>query len=346
MFGGVLNSLTKKLGQTATRGEAGKLASLVGGEGAIAKATPKAVPKRSFKDELEKLRGEVFDAVDNGDYMYENPDLESLVSNLGKERGFSLSYDDGWDNYVVGMADRNMPIDVASKNMSELANEYGFKITTNPDGTYRLYHGTNKKAADSIRKGGFKDGRIYLSPSKEVEYGGVNGAGYYGDNILDVDVDPRNLMFNPSGEFYVDSSEFAKLAESVPEEALAYLGGGSNDLAKYIGDSSGFVAKKNLGAKTKTPAPRGRPTNEIRDSIAGTKIHPEDMDAMDEFIRYARNKKLRNSLPDDKQAKYELPMYDLAEHYGIKLNENATDPIRDMANRFIKAMDKQNLGGK
>ena len=107
-----------------------------------------------------------------------------------------------------------------------------------------------------------------------------------------------------------------------------------------------FVAKKNLGAKTKTPAPRGRPTNEIRDSIAGTRIHPEDMDAMDQYIRYARNKKLRNSLPDDKQAKYELAMYDLAEHYGIKLNENATDPIRDMANRFIKAMDKQNVGGK
>lgn len=265
MFGGVLNSLTRKLGQTATKSEVGKLAGLIGGDGAIAKsapkmteqvadqiiyhgtpnkftkfnndggstwftsnkdkikdsglswngqgelnimerklpsdlklanreledrytrwelesmgykgikyddigpdeiyyelfdpnklplneAVPKVMPKRSFKDELEKLRGEVFDANDAGDYMYENPDLESLVSNLGKERGFGLSYDDGWDNYVVGVADRNMPIDVASRNMSDLANEYGFKVTANPDGTYRLYHGTNKKAADSIRK--------------------------------------------------------------------------------------------------------------------------------------------------------------------------------------------------
>lgn len=348
MFGGVLNSLTKKLGQTATRGEVGKLAGLVGGEGAIAKSVPKtAMPKRSFKDELEKLRGEVFDA---DDYMFENPELEEMVSNLGKERGFGLSYDDGWDNYVVGVADRNMPIDVASKNMSELANEYGFKVTANPDGTYRLYHGTDKKAADSIKKGGFEDGRVYLSPSKDVEYGGVNGAGYYGDNILDVDVDPRDLLFNPSGEFYVDDSKLARLAESVPEEAMAYLGGsagGGNDLLKYINTTNPeFVAKKNLGAKTKTPDYRGRPTNEIRDSIAGTKIHPDDMEAMDQYIQYARNKKLRNSLPDDKQSKYELGMYDLAEHYGIKLNENATDPIRDMANRFIKAMDKQNLGGK
>ena len=123
--------------------------------------------------------------------------------------------------------------------------------------------------------------------------------------------------------------------------------GGGNDLLKYMNATNPeFVAKKNLGAKTKTPAPRGRPTNEIRDSIAGTKIHPDDMDSMDQFIQYARNKKLRDSLPDDEQAKYELRMYDLADHYGIKLNENATDPIRDMANRFIKAMDKQNVGGK
>lgn len=41
MYGGVLNSLTRKLGQTATKGEAGRLAGLVGGEGAIAKSAPK-----------------------------------------------------------------------------------------------------------------------------------------------------------------------------------------------------------------------------------------------------------------------------------------------------------------
>lgn len=287
MFGGVLNSLTRKLGQTATKSEAGKLAGLIGGEGAIAKSAPKMTEQ--VADQI------IYHGTPNKFTKFNNDGGSTwFTSNKDKIKDSGLSWNGQGE---LNIMERKLPSDLKLANR-ELEDRY---------------------------------------TRWELESMGYKGIKYD-------DIGPD--------EIYYELFEPNKLPlnEAVPEEAMAYLGGSAgsgNDLLKYMNATNPeFVAKKNLGAKTKTPAPRGRPTNEIRDSIAGTRIHPEDMDAMDQYIRYARNKKLRNSLPDDKQAKYELAMYDLAEHYGIKLNENATDPIRDMANRFIKAMDKQNVGGK
>lgn len=160
----------------------------------------------NFKDELEKLRKQAFDIFDNGeDYFPEdNQAFEDTVQRLANDRGFSIGYDENWGGHMVDIMDNNMDIRTAAKNMQRLAKEYGFNIEVNPDNTLKMYHGTDTDAYKSILSGGFDDGITYFSPSKEIEYGGVNGAGYYGNNIVTASIDPRHTTFNPSGEFFVD----------------------------------------------------------------------------------------------------------------------------------------------
>lgn len=443
MFGGVLNSLTKKLGQTATKGEVGKLAGLIGGEGAIAKSAPKVVPKNSFTgkvdmtpDDINMFREDIknalyeggFDdvAIDSLDHIgstrlgtarpdsdldlvmrYRGDAREDDVFNLlndyveqnglefnGRKVDINPIRSDDIEQYRQLLADAGVNIDDVAPYLGGSAGGGNdllkYMNATNPEFVAKKNLGAKTKSKRinvdeySQRPQELQQqpvSRVFVSeqgqpisdmPTEVIKTDGgyiriLPNSPYAPENltsIVKVMVDEGSRRQGIGSDLLKEAmrkyGRISAFAENEASQRMNYkLGMRPVDKPNATLEEVLALGREQGGGVTMvTPArsevnPRqfnklgsGRPTNEILDSIAGTKIHPDDMDAMDEFIRYARNKKLRNSLPDDKQAKYELRMYDMADHYGIKLNENATDPIRDMANKFIKAMDKQNLGGK
>ena len=437
MFGGVLNSLTRKLGQTATKSEASKLAGLIGGEGAIAKSAPKmteqvadqiiyhGTPNKftkfnndggstwftSNKDKIKDSglswngQGElnIMERKLPSDLKLATRDLEDRYTRWELEgMGYKgIKYDDiGPDEIYYELFEPNkLPLNesVPEEAMAYLGGGAGggndllkYMNATNPEFVAKKNLGAKTKSKRinvdeySQRPQELQQqpvSRVFVSeqgqpisdmPTEVIKTDGgyiriLPNSPYAPENltsIVKVMVDEGNRRQGIGSDLLKEAmrkyGRISAFAENEASQRMNYkLGMRPVDKPNATLEEVLALGRKQGGGVTMvTPARSevnhrqfnklgsGRPTNEIRDSIAGTKIHPDDMDAMDEFIRYARNKKLRNSLPDDKQAKYEMRAYDMAEHYGIKLNENATDPIRDMANRFIKAMDKQNVGGK
>lgn len=92
-------------------------------------------------------------------------------------------------------------------------------LQTTKDGDVVLYHGTASKGnLESILKNGFKE-HTYFSTLPDKYAGGVGGAKEYGDHIVKVAVDPRDLELNGLSEFMADPAKIkSKEAFTTPEE--------------------------------------------------------------------------------------------------------------------------------
>ena len=170
------------------------------------KVTNSPIKDKTLLDDFEQMRAQAFD---NPDDILGTP-LEQAIIERADKVGLEVFYDEDWGGHMIALKDTGENMQKGAAKMQRLAQKYGFDLEVNKDGTIRMYHGTNQEAKEAIVNGGFNDGTVFLSPSKDVEYGGVNGAGYYGDNIVAVDVDPRKIVFNPSGEFSIDTLEAGK----------------------------------------------------------------------------------------------------------------------------------------
>jgi len=153
----------------------------------------------------EEYEGELTEAFNDMD--------TKLMDAAAEKAGFSVGYDDAFQGFEAGISDTNMPILEAQRKMSELAKTAGVELEKNPDGMVTLYHGTTKSNGKKILNQGFDDSALFLSPSVENEFSGVNGAGYYGDTIIKAKYDPRDLTFRSEGELYVENGAKAKDVE-------------------------------------------------------------------------------------------------------------------------------------
>jgi len=121
-----------------------------------------------------------------------------------KRLGFIKEYNDMFDGNDYFLKDTKIDIKEAQSKMVELSKKYKFNLKANPDGTIHLFHRTDEKNMVKILNKGFRDEQLFGSPTTKIEYGGVNGAGYYGDHIISFDADPRDLVFRQNGEYYVN----------------------------------------------------------------------------------------------------------------------------------------------
>jgi len=92
-----------------------------------------------------------------------------------------------------------------------IAKTYGIDVELNSDGSIVLYHGTSKKAADSIEdSNSFFEGS-YFSHSKHVTGYGDSSPLYYATvkhkdgKVLKINVDTNAISFcSGTGEFYAE----------------------------------------------------------------------------------------------------------------------------------------------
>jgi len=124
------------------------------------------------------------------------------VFELAEKQGISVEFDD-MENFYDYSFDEIKDIKKASDAVVEFVEAFDIPIETTKDNMIKLYHGTSEANAQKIIEGGFESDFANLSSSIEKEVGGVNGAKYYGDTILEMEVDPRSLTFRTEGEFKV-----------------------------------------------------------------------------------------------------------------------------------------------
>lgn len=148
-----------------------------------------------------------------------NQDVKNISA---KSLGFKKEYNDMFDGYDYKLVDKNIDIKEAQKRQLTLSKKYGYDLQGNQDGTITLYHGTTPENAKRVLKNGFDDEQLFASPSTELNYGGVNGAGYYGDAILKFDVDPRDLVFRQNGEYYIEYGKGATNIELVKNDTKKF----------------------------------------------------------------------------------------------------------------------------
>jgi len=161
-----------------------------------------------FYKAVKDLQTTAYKNLDNEEDANEDLEQEKFdkVYELAKQLGIRVEWNDAeqfYDYFFDGIKDKQ----TASEVVRDFAKANGIDVTVNPNNTIRLYHGTTAENAENILKEGFDREAGYLSSSLEEEVGGVNGARYYGDSIIQVDVDPRYLMFRVEGEFAFSSNE-------------------------------------------------------------------------------------------------------------------------------------------
>lgn len=244
MFGGVLNSLTRKLGQTATKGEAGRLAGLVGGEGAIAKSAPKFMPKFSRSTGYLDIDKRLAEIVDMSPDDYLKKAFEATDGRLGGTYDSWLASNAVDPSVTKGYA-------TAMKNGDEFPLVYIDNALGSQDGRNR---------ALAVKMAGGEKMPVGIIP----EMNDQQALKFYTDKLNNTSSNYSKMIYKKK----VDELS-KKVGESLPEEAMAYLGGNAgagNDLLKYMNASNPeFVAKKNLGAKTMSKRyvkPEGKPVFE------------------------------------------------------------------------------------
>lgn len=170
--------------------------------------TPVETAMKSKEDaysKMKRLMKEGYEEDEDGElWTSDNIDKYSDEASEALQKiGFKLEFNDSFDSYEILLNNSDIDIKEAQKMFVDLAMAWDFELETNQDGTISMFHGTNKENAKSILKDGFEEG-TFFSPSTEKEFGGVNGASYYGDSILKADIDPRELVFRTEGEFYTN----------------------------------------------------------------------------------------------------------------------------------------------
>lgn len=184
------------------------------------KPTNKESEYKSFFSKLKEAVAEVYNTDEDGEILDEEK-MNKLIDGadeIGKKLGFRIEWNDSFGTYDISLNNEKNIIK-AQEKFIKMADFFGFKLQENSDGTFRMYHGTSEQNANEILKNGFESG-AFFSPSTEKEYGGVNGASYYGNAILEADIDPRDLIFRTEGEFYTDNEDSIKNISIIGEEEI------------------------------------------------------------------------------------------------------------------------------
>ncbi len=159
----------------------------------------------TFFSKLKEGVAEVYKVDEEGEIEDEEK-MNKLIDEadvIGKKLGYTIQWNDSFQTFEVSLQNTVKDIFEAQKKFVDIAKFFDFELKTNEDGTITMYHGTSEKNAKAIIAEAFEAGSFF-SPSLEEEFGGVNGASFYGDHIVKANIDPRYLVFRTEGEFYVD----------------------------------------------------------------------------------------------------------------------------------------------
>lgn len=100
----------------------------------------------------------------------------------GMDMGMSTTYE------MNGDASKLSPQEAAKVFTDHLQQEYGKKYESTPDGKIVVYHGTSEPRANKLVKNGAKSG-LFVAAKPDGDY----GATHYGDHVVKLAVDPRDL---------------------------------------------------------------------------------------------------------------------------------------------------------
>lgn len=174
----------------------------------IAKEKSVTIQEQAYYQKLRMAVNEAYNLDEDGVAVDEKKvdTLSDEAFEAGKQLGFAMEFNDSFGSYDISLRNKKSDILEAQGKFVRMAKYFGFDLQANSDGTITMYHGTNEENSKSILSEAFESGSFF-SPSINEEYGGVNGASYYGDKVLRADIDPRRLVFRIEGEFYVEDEE-------------------------------------------------------------------------------------------------------------------------------------------
>jgi hypothetical protein len=140
---------------------------------------------------------------DTGEYGEIDSTLEAKMIEGLEALGYSNEWSDMQnDLYITTTTKDKKEAGIKTVSMAKALFGNDFPMQLKEDGSLVMYHGTTQENADSIVKN--PNEGLFVSSSGGTEIAGVNGAGFYGDVMVEVVVDPRQTKMSVTGEFFVE----------------------------------------------------------------------------------------------------------------------------------------------